>query len=52
MNEKGYEKEEIVEVDNEKYTVITKIAKDVLSKDKLVKLICNYAIREINEENI
>ena len=50
MEESNLEERQIVEIDNTKYTVISRKAKEVFSKDKLVKLIAkeittNDAIR-------
>ncbi len=43
------EEREIVEIDNIKYTVISRKSKEVLGKDKLVKLIAKYALMEFKK---
>lgn len=45
------EKKEICTIDNKKFTVITRKATECLSKEKLIQLIVNYAIRELNKED-
>lgn len=50
MDRKNIEEKEIYEVNNKKYTVITRQSKDSLNKEQLKKLICNYAMKEIQEE--
>lgn len=44
------EEKQIIEVDNKKYTVISKKAKEVVSKEKLVKLIAKYALAELKKD--
>lgn len=44
------EDKQIVEIDNKQYTVISRKAKEVFSKEKLVKLIAKYAILEIQKD--
>lgn len=41
------EEREICEIDNKKFTVITRISNDSIGKDKLVKLIAEYVLREL-----
>lgn len=41
---------EIVEVDNIKYTVISRRSKEVFGKDKLIKLIAKYALMELKKD--
>ena len=40
---------EICEIGNKKFTVITRISDNSLEKDKLIKLIVEYAFRELND---
>lgn len=49
MNTKNIE-EEIYEIDNKKYRVITCKAEKSLTKEQLKKLICNYAIKELQKD--
>jgi hypothetical protein len=51
MENSKLEEKEIYEVDNKKYTVITRISENCLSKESLKKLICNYAMRELQEND-
>lgn len=44
------EDKQIVEIDNKKYTVISRNSKEVYSKEKLVKLIAKYALDEIQKD--
>lgn len=46
------EKKEIYEIDNKKFTVITRVSNDNLGKDKLVKLIAGYAMQELRKEDL
>ena len=43
------EEKEIYEVDSKKYTVITRVSENCLGKESLKKLICNYAMRELQD---
>lgn len=52
MDKANMEKKEICEVNNKKYTVITRTSKESLNKENLVKLICNYAINELKQEDL
>ena len=52
MENSKLEEKEIYEVDNKKYTVITRISENCLSKESLKKLICNYAMRELFVDGI
>ena len=38
-------------VDSKKYTVITRVSENCLGKESLKKLICNYAMRELQEND-
>lgn len=49
MEELNLEEKQIVEIDNKKYTVISRNAKEVFSKEKLVKLIAKYALAELQK---
>ena len=58
MENSKLEEKEIYEVDNKKYmirkclwTQITRISENCLSKESLKKLICNYAMRELQEND-
>ena len=51
MDNSKLEEKEIDEVDSKKYTVITRISENCLSKESLKKLICNYAMRELQEND-
>lgn len=50
MENANIEEKEIYEVNNKEYTVITKVSNDVLNKESLKKLICNYAMKELQED--
>ena len=50
LKESNLEERQIVEIDNTKYTVISRKAKEVFSKDKLVKLIAKYALAELQKD--
>lgn len=41
------EEREICEINNKKFTVITRISDNSLGKDKLVKLIAEYVLQEL-----
>ena len=51
MENSKLEEKEIYEVDSKKYTVITRISENCLSKESLKKLICNNAMREFQEKD-
>lgn len=46
------EEKEIIKINNKEYTVITRISKDSLSKESLIKLIVRYVIRQLGQEDI
>lgn len=46
------EEQEIYTIDNKKYNVITRVTKQKLSKDNLIKLIARYGIQELQSENL
>ena len=50
MEESNLEERQIVEIDNIKYTVISRKTNEVFSKDKLVKLIAKYALSELKKD--
>ena len=50
MEKTVLEEKQIIEVDNKKYTVISRKAKEVFSKEKLVKLIAKYALAELQKD--
>lgn len=45
------EEKEIYEVDNKKFTVITRVSNNNFSKDKLIRLIAGYAMQELRQED-
>lgn len=51
MENSKLEEKEIYEVDSKKYTVITRVSENCLDKESLKKLICNYAMRELQEND-
>ena len=51
MENSKLEEKEIYEVDSKKYTVITRVSENCLGKESLKKLICNYAMRELQEND-
>ena len=52
MDKANIEEKEICEINNKKYTVITITSKESLNKERLVKLICNYAMNELKQEDL
>ena len=50
--EDNIEEQEIYTIENKKYNVITRVAKQKLSKDNLIKLIARYGIQELQSENL
>ncbi len=52
MDRTYIEEKEICEINNKKYTVITRTPNESLDKEKLIKLICNYAINELKQEDL
>lgn len=50
MEKSIIEERQIVEIDNIKYTVISRKTNEVFSKDKLVKLIAKYALSELKKD--
>ena len=50
MGTENLEEKEVYEVNNKKYTVIIRQSKNCLSKEQLKKLICNYAMKELQED--
>lgn len=50
--EDNIEKQEIYTIENKKYNVITRVTKQKLSKDNLIKLIARYGIQELQSENL
>ena len=51
MENSKLEEKEIYEVDSKKYTVITRVSENCLGKESLKKLICKYAMRELQEND-
>ncbi len=47
-DDKSRQDEKTYEIDNKKYTVITRCIENVQNMDKLYDVICKYAISEIN----
>lgn len=50
--EDNIEEQEIYTIENKKYNVITRVTKQKLSKDNLIKLIVRYGIQELQSENL
>lgn len=50
--ENNIEEQEIYTIENKKYNVITRVTKQKLSKDNLIKLIARYGIQELQSENL
>lgn len=51
MNNSSYiEEKEIIKINNKNFTVITRISENSLSKESLIKLIVEYAMRELEQE--
>lgn len=50
--EDNIEEQEIYTIENKKYNVITRVTKQKLSKDNLIKLIAIYGIQELQSENL
>ena len=50
--EDNIEEQEIYTIENKKYNVITRVTKQKLSKDNLIKLIAKYGIQELQSENL
>ena len=46
------EEQEMYTIENKKYNVITRVTKQKLSKDNLIKLIARYGIQELQSENL
>lgn len=47
MNKFNIEEREIYTIGNKKYNVIVRTTKEMLSKEKLIKLIVEYGIQEL-----
>ena len=52
MGEDNIEEREVYTIDNKEYNVITRVTKQKLSKDNLIKLIARYGIQELQSENL
>ena len=50
--EDNIEEQEIYTIENKKYNVITRVTKQKLSKDNLIKSIARYGIQELQSENL
>ncbi len=50
--EENIEEQEIYTIDNKNYNVITRVTKQKLSKDNLIKLIARYGIQELQSEDL
>ena len=50
--EDNIEEQEIYTIENKKYNVITRVTKQKISKDNLIKLIARYGIQELQSENL
>ena len=51
MENSKLEEKEIYEVDSKKYTLIKRVSENCLGKESLKKLICIYAMRELQEND-
>lgn len=52
MENEKCEIKEIYTIDNKAYNVITRVAKEKLSKENLIKLIARYGIQELKAEDL
>lgn len=52
MGYENYEEHEVYTIDNKDYNVITKVTKERLSKDNLIKLIARYGMQELQLEDL
>ena len=52
MDKANMEEKEICEINNKKYTVIIRTVKESLNKERLIKLICNYAMNELKQGDL
>lgn len=52
MDETYIEEQEIYTIENKNYNVITRVAKQKLSKESLIKLIAKYGIQELQSEDL
>ena len=50
--EENIEEQEIYTIENKNYNVITRVPKQKLSKDNLIKLIARYGIQELQSEDL
>ncbi len=50
--EENIEEQEIYTIENKNYNVITRVTKQKLSKDNLIKLIARYGIQELQSEDL
>lgn len=52
MEETYTEEQETYTIENKNYNVITRVTKQKLSKENLIKLIAKYGIQELQDENL
>lgn len=46
------EEKENIKINNKNFSVVTRIPKKSLSKESLINLIVEYAMRELNQEDL
>lgn len=51
MEENNIEEREIYTIDNKEYNVITRVAKQKITKESLIKLIARYGIQELQSKD-
>ena len=51
MGEDNIEEQEIYTIENKKYNVITRVAKQKITKESLIKLIARYGIQELQSKD-
>ncbi len=52
MNDNCAEETEIYTIEGKSYKVITRVSKDKLSKENLIKLIVRYAMKDLKIDDI
>lgn len=52
MDENYIEEQETYTIENKNYNVITRVTKEKLSKESLIKLIAKYGTQELETENL
>ena len=51
MGEDNIEEREVYTIDNKEYNVITRVAKQKITKESLIKLIARYGIQELQSKD-